>query len=271
MLIKKPKEKFMQQTISYEIYGNGPETIFILHDWFNDKSSYETIRPYLNTGFYKFVFVDLRGYGASKNITGSCTLEEAAQDVIAIADKIGAKQFHLVGHSMSGQIAQYIPTEAPERAKSIVAICPVPACGSPAPLDIKEYLMNVTKGDIDQGKQIVHFMTQNRYHDFFAERKTLNWFNCSSPHARAAYLNMFCETDVQALVKGQNIPILVICGEFDAPAHNKKRMEETILKDFKNATLVIVPSGHYPMDECPVILAAEMDKFWKSVNSRCLD
>ena len=45
----------MQQTLGYTTLGNGPETVFILHDWFSDQSSYDNFRPYLNTGFYKFV------------------------------------------------------------------------------------------------------------------------------------------------------------------------------------------------------------------------
>ena len=255
----------MQQTLGYTTLGNGPETVFILHDWFSDQSSYDNFRPYLNTGFYKFVFVDLRGYGRSKGIYGNCTIEEATHDVIAIADKLNIEQFHLVGHSMSGQIVQYIPIEAPGRIKSITAICPVPACGNPVPDDVMEHLEAVTKGDMINGKAIVHFMTQNRYHDWFAESKTLNWFSCSSPQARAAYLHMFCETDVSDQIRGLDIPMLVVCGDYDAPAHNAQRLQQTICQDFKKAHLVCLPSGHYPMEETPVILAATLERFWNNV------
>ncbi len=161
----------MQQTLGYTTLGNGSETIFILHDWFSDQSSYDNLRPYLNTGFYKFVFADLRGYGLSRGVYGSCTIEEASQDIIAIANKLNIEKFHLVGHSMSGQIVQYLPIEAPGRIKSITAICPVPACGNPVPDDVMKHLEAVTKGDIINAKAIIHFMTQNRYHDWFAERK----------------------------------------------------------------------------------------------------
>ena len=78
----------MQQTLGYTTHGNGPETVFLLHDWFSDQTSYENMKPYLNTGLYKFVFIDLRGYGLSKSIYGSCSLEESAKDIIEIANQL---------------------------------------------------------------------------------------------------------------------------------------------------------------------------------------
>lgn len=250
------------QTIGYSTLGNGKETIFLIHDWFSDQSYYENIKPYLNTGLYKFVFVDLRGYGLSKSIYGRCTIEESVQDIINIADTLKLEKFHIVGHSMGGQIAQYLPLEAPSRIKSMVAICPVPSCGSQMPDDAVQHLENVTKGDIVHAKAIVQYMTQNRYHDWFYERKALQWFSCSSPAARKAYLHTFCETNFSSLVRGIEIPTLVICGDYDAPAHSADRMQQTIMQDFRKSKLVCLPCGHYPMEEVPVLLASTLEKFW---------
>ncbi len=256
----------MQQTLGYTTYGNGFENVFLIHDWFNDHTSYENLQPYLNSGFYKFILVDLRGYGLSRSIYGNCSIEEAAKDIVNIADKLNIKQFHLVGHSMSGQIVQYLPIEAPNKVKSITAICPVPACGNPMPDDVIQHLEMVTKGDVVSAKAIVQFMTQNRYHDWFYERKSLQWFSCSSQMARAAYLHTFCETDVSNLVFGIDIPMLAVCGDYDAPTHSAERMQQTIMQYFKKSQLVCLPSGHYPMEETPVILAATLEKFWADHN-----
>lgn len=252
----------MQQTLGYTTHGNGLETVFLLHDWFSDHTSYDNLKPYLNTGLYKFVFVDLRGYGLSKSIYGNCSLEESAKDVIEIANQLKIDQFHLVGHSMSGQIAQYLPLEAPDRIKTIIAMCTVPACGNPVPEDVKLHLEAIIKGDMVNAKAIVQFMTQNRYHDWFYERKALQWFSCSSPAARKAYLQTFCETDVSNLVSGIDIPTLVICGDYDAPAHSADHMQQTVMLDFRKAQLICLPCGHYPMEEVPVLLAATLERFW---------
>lgn len=249
-------------TIGFSTYGNGQIPIFFIHDWFSDQSYYENIKPFLNSALYKFIFVDLRGYGNSKSIYGKCTVEEAAKDIVSIADQLKISQFHIVGHEMGAFVAQYLPLEAPSRIKSISAICPVPACGSQIPDDAKEHLEGITKGDIINAKAIAQYMTQNRYHDWFYERKALNWFSCSSPAARQAYLHMFCETNVSSIVRGLEIPTLVICGDYDAPAHSADRMQQTIMQDFRNSHLICLPCGHYPMEEVPILLAATLEKFW---------
>src|SRR3989338_4496109 len=109
----------MKQHISFSTFGNGNTSIVIMHDWFNDQTSYDLLKPYLNTGLYKFIFADFRGYGLSKNIYGTCSLEESAQDIVNLADFLKIDTFHIVGHSMSGQIAQYVPLITPNRVKSI--------------------------------------------------------------------------------------------------------------------------------------------------------
>lgn len=256
----------MNQHIGFTTLGNGNTSVIIMHDWLNDQTSYDLLKPYLNTALYKFIFPDLRGYGLSKNIYGTCSLEEAAQDIVILADFLKLNTFHIVGHSMSGQMAQYIPLVAPNRVKSITAICTVPACGYQMPADVLEHLEKTSKNDIISAKEIVHFMTQNKYDDWFAERKAFQWFTCSTPQARAAYLHTFAQTDVSNLVKGLEIPILVIAGEYDAAAHSIERMNQTVMQDFKNASLVCLPSGHYPMEETPVALASAISRFWENLS-----
>jgi pimeloyl-ACP methyl ester carboxylesterase len=59
------------------------------------------------------------------------TLDEACQDILALADALEAPRFHLIGHSMSALIAQRIAWLASDRVRSLVAITPVFAAGFP--------------------------------------------------------------------------------------------------------------------------------------------
>ena len=65
------------------------------------------------------------------------------------------------------------------------------------------------------------------------------------------------------LVFGIDIPMLAVCGDYDAPTHSAERMQQTIMQYFKKSPLGCLPSGHYPMEETPVILAATLEKFWE--------
>lgn len=64
------------------------------------------------------------------------TLDGFAEDVLAVADTVGAKRFVLVGFSMSGKFAQYIAAVSPERVLGEALIAPVPASEFPVPADI---------------------------------------------------------------------------------------------------------------------------------------
>src|SRR6478672_4666435 len=63
--------------IAHKQIGSGKEKILVMHNWMGDSTSYDSMRPYLNTDEYTYVFVDLRGYGRSKEMRGAYSVEEA--------------------------------------------------------------------------------------------------------------------------------------------------------------------------------------------------
>ena len=65
---------------------------------------------------------DNRGIGGS-TFTGALTVEDMADDVLAIADQEGFERFHLGGHSMGGLIAQAVALRAPSRVQSLALMC----------------------------------------------------------------------------------------------------------------------------------------------------
>jgi len=248
--------------IGHKTYGHGLEKVLIMHDWFCDSTSYDAIIPFLDTTLYTYAFMDLRGYGKSKSIQGECSVEEATQDAIALADHLKWNRFHVVGHSMSGMIAQRIALEATDRVKSVVAITPVPACGSPVPDEVLEFLENAATNNDQSAGQIIGFMTSGKLPMRFADYKVKEWRTTSIPEARAAYLRMFAQTNFADQVKGLKTPFLVIVGGHDAEGYSEAVMRETFLKWYPNAELVTINhSGHYPMQEAPLYLLSLIEGF----------
>src|SRR5579862_7896811 len=119
----------MSAEIGFTTYGDGPLRVLALHDWFCDHSSWDATLPYLTPDRFTYVFADLRGYGISREIDGTYTLDEAAGDAIAVAGKLGWPRFSLIGHAMSGLVVQRIAQLAPERIARIVAVTPAPPVG----------------------------------------------------------------------------------------------------------------------------------------------
>jgi len=115
----------------HKTIGNGPTKVIVIHGWFWDHRVFTPIFDCLDTASHTYAFVDIRGYGNSRNVSGEYTIGEVAADAIALADQLGWREFHVVGHSMGGKAAQKVAMDAGSRVKSVVAVTPVPASALP--------------------------------------------------------------------------------------------------------------------------------------------
>ncbi len=84
------------------------------------------ISPLVNQG-YEVIRFDHRGTGLSIseekwNRKKPYTLNDMANDVVAILDALGLQKAHIVGVSMGGMIAQIVAIEHPERTISLTSI-----------------------------------------------------------------------------------------------------------------------------------------------------
>lgn len=248
--------------IAHKQIGSGKEKVLVMHSWTGDSTSYDSMLPYLNSDDYTYVFVDLRGYGGSKEMQGTYSVDEASSDAIKLIDLLGWDQFHLIGHSMSGMIVQKIAVDNPSRVKSVVAITPVPACGTPGPKEIIDFFASMAIDNDEAAMEFVNTLTSNRYPKTFAKKMIADNRQHSTSQGRLGYMNMFFHTDFSESVKGLQTPILVLFGEYDSGLLGEALMRNTFLKWYPNAHLECCKaSGHYPMIETPVSLVATIEKF----------
>src|SRR5262245_30322456 len=118
-------------SIGYQTYGTGPHKVIALHGWFGDHTTYDPMWDALSTDAFTYIFPAYRGYGLSRRLTGTYSMDEIAGDVLAMADAMKVEKFSLIGHSMGGKAVQRILAEAPARVTKLVAVTPVPASGVP--------------------------------------------------------------------------------------------------------------------------------------------
>lgn len=69
---------------------------------------------------YRVIRLDQRGIAKSSRGSAPCTIDQLAQDCLAVLDHCDAKQAVVVGHSTGGCIAQTMALLAPERVRAIV-------------------------------------------------------------------------------------------------------------------------------------------------------
>jgi 3-oxoadipate enol-lactonase len=245
--------------LGHQIVGSGPEPVLVLHEWLGDHHNYDGVLPYLSKTRYTYIFVDLRGYGLSRAMTGQYTVEEAAADALSVMDHYGHRRFLVVGHSMSGMIVQYLMLTTPDRLKKVVAISPVPASGFKADEATIAKLAAVVTDDA-AARAATDGRTGKRYNQAFLDRK-LAITRGAAPEAMMGYLKMFTTSDFSARLDGLGTPLSVICGAHDIPAYHQDAIEALFRPWYRNLTAqTIADAGHYSMIEVPVLLATMVER-----------
>lgn len=246
--------------LGYRKLGWGEHKVLALHGWFGDENTYRPMQAALSLDEFTYVFPAYRGYGLSRRLTGSYTIEEIAADMLALVDELGWRSFSLVGHSMGGLAIQRVAADAGGRVRKMVAVTPVPASGVPFD-DHTWEIFRGAPGNLDNCRTLTRFSTGGRYSEAWVDTIARNPLENAATEAFAGYLPSWAKADLRALVKGNPTPVKVIVGRYDS-ALTPELMNATFLTWFPNATLeVMEEAGHYPMDETPLALATSIENF----------
>jgi len=245
---------------SHLTVGSGDRHVLAVHGWFGSARGWGSLPDFLDGSAYTYAFMDLRGYGSRKEVSGQFTMEEAATDALALANDLGWEQFSLVGHSMGGKVIQQVLVQAPDRVRRLVGINPVPAMGVPS--DEQGWALFSGAADNPGNRAaIINFTTGSRLTKTFIDHVVQHSLEHSAVEAFGAYLPSWAKTDFSTRVKGSSTPVKVIVGEQD-PALSAEVMKQTWLALFPGAELAVLSNaGHYPMFETPVALATSMEEF----------
>lgn len=240
--------------------GTGAHTVLVLHGWFGSSRSWQALLPHLDSDAFSYVFLDYRGYGSRRGEPGEFSIAEAAADVLAAADELGADRFSLLGHSMGGSVMQRVYADAPERVKALVGVSPVPASGVPFDEQSRQ-LFDGAADSAGNRRAIIDFTTGNRLTGTWLDAMVRHSLENSDREAFAAYLPAWADTDFHAEIKGSEVPVQVVAGQHD-PALGAETMRATFGSWYPNLELEVFPdAGHYAMDESPVALASTVERF----------
>lgn len=260
--------------LSHTMFGSGPEKVLVLHSWIDNASSFDGVKPFLDTEAFTFVFADLRGYGGSRHIAGQYTAKETAEDAIRLADALGWDRFHVIGHSMSGMIVQRLAvtdwTSGAKRLKSVIAVTPVTADGYPADEETKTFLLGSIHHP-ELATQLVAGLTGGRLPAAFYRSVMEKNIATSRADAMQGYYEMWVHTDFSAEAKAAQVgtPIRVIGGRQDLPGFQEEKYRATFSAWYPNADLqFITDAGHLPMYETPLYFAALVEEFLKAYSGQ---
>lgn len=232
--------------IAYRLDGPaGAPVVTLSHSLSASHAMWEPQLPAL-TDAYRVLRFDTRGHGASSAPSGEYTLDQLADDVIALWDRLGIAKSHFCGLSMGGMIGQTLALKAPDRLQSLV-LCDT-ASGYPAEAQAMwaDRIAAARASGLEAG----------------IEGTIDRWFSpgfvARAPDVIDGVRSMIAATPVDgycgcgAAISRLNLthrlgeiatPTLVICGEDDPGT--PLAMSETIRDGIPGARLVVLPVARH--------------------------
>ncbi len=248
--------------LGHKIIGNGAKKIIFLHELMGNYKNYEPIFPYLDTEKFTFIFVDLRGYGLSKEIEGAYSCEEASTDVKNLITHLNLDEVIVLAHSMSTMIAQKIAL-IDNRVSKLILITPIPASGVKLPEIAEKSLLKDMAKNESKIEEIV-YSASKRHNETWAKNRIKMAYEASTVDARVGYMKMYMHTDFSTEVNAIKIPIKIIVGKYDFPIFGLKLVTKLFTHYYDDVEVIeCQEAGHYPMLECPVYFASKIEEFCK--------
>ena len=109
--------------VHYEVLGRASAPpVLMIQGLGADKHGWDMQR-FVFAARYRVIALDNRGAGRSDKPFGHYSLEQMADDAIAVLDAAGVDSAHVIGASMGGAIAQIIAVKHPTRVRSLTLVC----------------------------------------------------------------------------------------------------------------------------------------------------
>ena len=264
ILIAMPKVDVNGIDLFYEIKGTG-EPLLLIAGFLCDLSYWSLIMPSLISR-YQVIRLDNRGIGRSSAPDSPYSIQQMANDVAALLDRIGIKNVHVVGHSMGGQIAQELVLAHPQKVKSLMLLSSL-AKGDelfnslietwgelPSHLDFKLYEKVVFSWIFTDAFYSIPGMIEQLI------EYAINYPFRPTTHGLYHQSRAIIKSDTTERLKDINCPTLVMVGKQDilTPVKFSQQLQQSI----PNAELVVLNhGGHGFLVESPDAVVSVMLNF----------
>lgn len=203
---------------------------------------------------FRVVRYDTRGHGGSPVPAGPYSIDDLADDLIALLDRLGVERAHLVGLSLGGMTVMRVASRNPERVQRIALLC------TGAQLPPSQAWTDRTALVREQGSPAVAGAVVERwftpaYLEAHPDKRSAYeaMVGSTSAEGYAGCCEAIAELDLREELSTITAPTLAIAGEED-PATPPAKLEEIVAR-IPGATLLTVPqSAHLANAEQPDII-----------------
>ena len=109
--------------LEYEANGDG-EAVLLIHGALIADALLPLMREAALSDPYRPIRYRRRGHAGSDSVSGAFSIEQQAQDALALMTHLGVERAHVIGHSGGGAIAVQLAIEAPSLVHSLVLLEP---------------------------------------------------------------------------------------------------------------------------------------------------
>ncbi|MBT2583451.1 alpha/beta hydrolase [Planococcus sp. ISL-109] len=256
--------------IYVEDIGSGQPVVF-LHGWPLNHKAFEYQTSLLAKNDFRFIGIDLRGYGKSDKPWSGYDYDTAAKDINAVVEQLSLDRFVLAGFSMGGPIAiRYLSKFGQDKVDKLLLM------GAAAPLFTQrdDFKVGLKPEDVDG---IIAEIEKDRpaflagfAEQFFEQKHSpqfLTWFQSLGLEAGAhSTLNSAAslrDEDLRDELSSITVPTAIFHGKKDQICPYE--LAEILKKEITNSVLVpFKDSGHGINADEPERFNGELLSFLKS-------
>lgn len=244
-------------TIAYRVLGTGTQGVVLVHGWSMAGAVWDELLKLLSVEGLKVVVPDLRGNGESDKPATGYSVGRFADDVLAVADAAGLKSFSVIGHSMGGQVAQWLAATSPQRVRSMLLMNTVPARGMLLPPDATA-LIGSAAGNAQAFGKILDMVC--RALPPKQREKLVQLALAASPGAITEGFDAWSRAHFEDQLASIRCPTLVLAT--DDPLITPVLLREAVARRIRGARQAYLPGpGHYPQVERPKETTAIVEAF----------
>ena len=252
--------------LRYELTGDGPTTLVLVHEMGGTLDSWDHVLPALAQG-RRVLRYDTRGAGQSEKLRGAITFDAMADDLKGLLDALAIGRVSLAGCAVGAAIALHFAARNPNRAAGVVAMGPatgVPPERRPQILALADNVRRVGMRGIVDASFSTSYPPEVRHDPEHYAQFRARWL-AGDPDSYAAIYSMLADADIVGGFSRIACPVLLLAGTLDRlrPPDSVRQLTDII----PGARFRALDSGHFMAVQTPARVAGLIVSFLAEIGA----